>query len=258
MPSLDDSTVKVAQLLDFGGLLLLLQKHPEYSLQTTLQRIPIVKNTKFASHFDAIIINEMWQEDAGFIGGNTIMLSERYMRKLKTIGGLAAVLAHEHEHGAKNHQGQIMVLECTAPFVIHGVAKKMYDTVASSQSNQALPSITRSLLRIPRAGVIIAITQLLSLKQRRDNEREADAVLQRDPILARTSAKHHGAYISHQERAVQKFKEDLTPYVGPVIADYAAEPLFALYRTHPLDTERVAYLEKWAKEAEEKKESEKH
>jgi Zn-dependent protease with chaperone function len=255
LANLNGYTVKVTRPNDCASALIHLKEHPEKSLQTKMKRIPLLGSSDFISNFDVSLAVQALGVSAGSIGRKTIAISRDYINELGTLGVVAGVLAHEREHDERNHGTKKALFQSAIPFVIHGAAKAAYKAVGPLPV-ESHPSILRSLARIPRAGAIVVACTLLNSKQERDYERQADAAMQNAPVLAEIMSKSHRKYMENDRLLEQENKEKLQPYMGSYRAEYAAKHIMPLFNSHPSDTERAEYFEKWAKEAEAKKQQE--
>ena len=157
---------------------------------------------------------------------------------------LAAILEHEMTHDAEDHTLKKLLVAATTPFAMHAAAKGIYNNIVSTAPKPgSYPTMTRSLLRIPRACAILNMAPFVQSWYTRRCEREADAGVGSSPRLALKLAEY--------------FKKTHLPHE---IIENADENTSALRKqlnkmldTHPLSSERIAYLERWAAEAEEKK-----
>ena len=156
------------------------------------------------------------------------------IREPLSVAGLAALFAHEKKHCDSHHfeRGLDKKL-CPLLFgaIMHGFIEKM--GIFNGYS-----AITRSALKIPQFIGILGGVSLMNAYMSRQNEREADSHVKTSPILAR-------GMIEFLEVAGNRKKE-----LGLAQDTSLTTKLFS---THPPDEERIAYLEKWAKEAEAKK-----
>ena len=130
--------------------------------------------------------------------GETIVVPADYVHDCD-VPTLAASLAHEREHGIKKHTNAKAALLVAAPFAIHAGCKGIYNAVFGANKTQ--PTITRSLLRIPRAGAIVGVSCLVQQIYSRECEREADKAVQLSPLLSRSLA--HGLYEQADEKSLE-------------------------------------------------------
>lgn len=183
---------------------------------------------------------------------------------------LAALLGHEMEHDKQDHGLKHAALRAATPFLLHALAQRL---VVSTPSQGAYPTITRSVGRMALAWAIMMGSELLgNYWYSRQSEREADAALRESPALAIAMASFvnddyernwEADWIEHWNAVRSENKS--TGLIDSVLArtlnqsDYiqANKNYEILGHSHPWPSERIAYLKKWAAEANSKQEQNK-
>jgi len=144
----------------------------------------------------------------------------------------AAILSHEMAHDYKNHREKKALIGAVTPFAIHAIGKGIYNKIIEPQpiSIASYPTITRSLLRLVRAPLVLPATVYLQAWYSRKCEKQADESVRSSEKLSLVMANTLQNQVKNRE-------------------------LLSWRDSHPPISERIAYLKEWAAEAKEKKES---
>jgi hypothetical protein len=181
---------------------------------------------------------------------------------------VAAIFRHEQAHQAHNDFEKKSLFKAVTPFGIHALAQGIYNKMVTKSHSDTPPTIKRSLLRIPRAYAVFAAAACVEGWYARICEREADASLKDSPELALKMA---GVLNRFAPQRKERYEADLKSLMHSVYPpsinveenikktmqyyEYI-DNFQSLFSSHPLESERSAYLKKWAADAEAKKQQE--
>lgn len=243
-----------------------------------LNMSPLSKNSKKKVVQDLqlqvdTLVNLQQHGSPAHVGDATIVIPESCVDQLD-VPTLAATLAHEEEHAVQKHVEEKVALKSAAPFAIHASCKGIYNALFGASKNT--PTITRSLLRIPRASAIVGASYLVRQMHSRECERQADKALQKSPLLSRSLAHTMDQHndkgnldeaLAKNWDAINQGAENIININGTLDKSLATNMTKAQYiafmgnaigmlNSHPWTSERAEYLRKWAQEAEAKKQQE--
>jgi|GEM_PF-2771884 Zn-dependent protease with chaperone function len=200
----------------------------------------------------------------------TILVTETWLNN-HSAEVAAAVLAHESVHADEKHSYKNNASKTVMPFAVHGLYR------ALMPAKEKYPSVVRSLARIPGAVGISLASTAAWIYNMKACEREADRIVKPSAKLSRSlgsfidpshvAEKDFEARVRSDWKLLQteKPKADypISFKIGYLMANAMNESQFVAFgknfafaRLHPLPSERIAYLEQWAKEAEAKKQQE--
>lgn len=222
------------------------------------------------------LVNLRRHGSAASAGEKTIVVPVEQVNTLDAPS-LAATLAHEMAHDSNDDAVTKASLHAATPFAIHAGCKGIYHALFGAPKNP--PTITRSLLRIPRAGAILGASYFAEQAYSRECERKADKAVQSSPLLCRSLAdlferetlggeRRLEAILARNWQAIRQGDENLIKLnetLDRALATnmpkqqyvQAIKYLISLTESHPRPSERIAYLRKWAEEAETKKQEQK-
>lgn len=205
--------------------------------------------------------------------GEVVLPKKTIVVEAPSIEVTAGFLAHEREHSEKNHNEKRAALNTVMPFALYGLSKGVA-SIVSKPKVRALPSITRSLLRIPQAVGLVGVSAFINLWYSRVSEREADAAMRNSPQLAHNVASYMEKHecVEQEKQLEESFKQAWAhcnaqdfndSKVEKFVAQNMSEAEFVaffkkinrMFLSHPYPLERVEYLRKWAAEAKAKSES---
>lgn len=197
----------------------------------------------------------------------TILVTETWLNN-NSSEVAAAVLAHESVHADEKHVYKNTAAKVVMPFAVHGVYR------ALMPAKEKYPSVVRSLARIPGAVGISLASTAACLSYVKAHEREADRIVQPSAKLSRSFVSLFNPYCELEKNFEARVKNDwkllrtekpkadnpVTLKIAYLMANVMSESQYVAFGKnfgfallHPLPSERVAYFEKWAKEAEAKK-----
>jgi hypothetical protein len=229
-----------------------------------------------------LALNHLGQSNPASAGDKILILPSQYTGTVHLSEvdneGLAAVIAHEIKHDEASHQLKKFALVPTTPLILEGA----YQKIVSSKSKKvgSYPTITRSLLRIPRAYAILGLASLIRAQFGQQCEYEADTSVKKSSLLSFKLAEHleedavvrQKEYYENQEKkywlALLGRPIALTPRDAVLLlvcpsascAVNAEKFLDDLTGTHPTPEKRIERIKRWVNPetvAEQKIEAEK-
>jgi Zn-dependent protease with chaperone function len=169
----------------------------------------------------------------------------------------AAALAHESVHADEKHVYKNTAARVVLPFAAHGLYRGLMP------AKEKYPSVVRSLARIPGAVGITLASNVAWISYVKTHERDADRILKPSAKLSRSLGSFLNPHCEIEKAFETQVKNNwklLRTEKSNLMANAMSESQYVAFGKnfgfsplHPLPSERIAYLEKWANEAEAKK-----